>query len=200
MRYRVLALDPHARQTSLLVLRRIRELVAAGAVVVGPKPVGSPSLADDEAEFQRVADELWGPGTGAGEHRLGAGRRARRRVARRGPLGLGVAPDFEHATLKAEGSLLFVHRALPDGDVYFVDNRTAGATDVEATFRVSGRQAELWRPDTGAREPASFRVASGRTTVPLHLEPWGTVFVVFRKPTRPASRSVPAIVEADLAP
>ena len=37
-------------------------------------------------------------------------------------------------------------------------------------------------PDTGKREPASFRIANGRTTVPLHLEPWGTVFVVFRKP------------------
>ena len=30
--------------------------------------------------------------------------------------------------------------------------------------------------------PASFTIADGRTTVPLHLEPWGTVFVVFRKP------------------
>ena len=33
-------------------------------------------------------------------------------------------------------------------------------------------------------EPTSYNIADGRTTVPLHLEPWGTVFVVFRKPAR----------------
>jgi hypothetical protein len=202
MRYRLLALDPHARQTSLPVLRRIRELVAAGAVVVGAKPAGSPSLADDDAEFQRVADELWGPGpgAGAGEHHLGAG------VVHGGAAigavlsGLGVAPDFEHTKPRADTSLLFVHRTLADGELYFVDNRSARDEDVEATFRVSGRQAELWRPDTGTREPATFRSAGGRTTVPLHLEPWGTVFVVFRTPSRSAARSVPAVVEAELAP
>jgi len=38
MRYRVLALDPNSRHMSLPVLRKIRELVAAGAGVAGPKP------------------------------------------------------------------------------------------------------------------------------------------------------------------
>jgi len=198
MRYRVLALDPHARQTSLPVLRRLRELVAAGAAVVGPKVVGSPSLADDDAEVRRIADELWGPGAGTGEHRLGAGT-----VYGDASLGevlarLGVPPDFEHTKPRPDSSLLFVHRALPDGDLYFVDNRSARSEDLEATFRVSGREAELWHADTGSREPASFRAAAGRTTVPLHLEPWGTVFVVFRRPATAASRTVPATVEVDL--
>jgi hypothetical protein len=198
MRYRVLALDPHARRTSLPVLRRIRDLVAAGAVVAGSKPLGSPSLADDDAETRRIADELWGPGAGTGEHRHGAGvvygDVAPGEVLAR----LGVPPDFEHTKPRPDSSLLFVHRALPDGDVYFVDNRSARAEDVEATFRVSGRQPELWHADSGSREPASFRAAAGRTTVPLRLEPWGTVFVVFRRPAR-AARTVPATVEADLA-
>ena len=41
-------------------------------------------------------------------------------------------------------------------------------------------------------EPASFTIADGRTTVPLHLEPWGTVFVVFRKPTTETSHTLAA--------
>jgi hypothetical protein len=199
MRYRVLALDPHARRTSLPVLRRIRDLVAAGAVVAGAKPLGSPSLADDDAEARGIADELWGPGAGTGEHRHGAGAVygdvALGEVLAR----LGVPPDFEHTKPRPDSSLLFVHRALPDGDIYFVDNRSARAEEVEATFRVSGRQPELWHADSGSREPASFRAAAGRTTVPLRLEPWGTVFVVFRRPARAASRTVPATAEADLA-
>jgi hypothetical protein len=38
MSYRVLALDPNSRHMSLPVLKKIRDLVNAGAVVVGPKP------------------------------------------------------------------------------------------------------------------------------------------------------------------
>ena len=53
MRYRVLALDPNSRHMSLPVLRKIRELVAAGAVVSGSKPIATPSLSDDDAQFRR---------------------------------------------------------------------------------------------------------------------------------------------------
>ena len=48
-------------------------------------------------------------------------------------------------------------------------------------------------------EPASFRTADGRTTVPLHLEPWGTVFVVFRKPAKSASRNLAKISDNAIA-
>jgi hypothetical protein len=45
----------------------------------------------------------------------------------------------------------------------------------------------------------SYKIADGRTTVPLHLEPWGTVFVVFRKATKATSRTLPKVVETPLA-
>ena len=190
MRYRVLALDPNSRHMSLPVLRKIRDLVLAGAVVAGPKPLSTPSLSDDEAEFRSLADQLWGTGTAGGAARTGKGT-----VSADGSLGdvlkhLAVPPDFEHTKPHADTALLAVHRSLADGDLYFVNNRNDRDEDVEATFRVIGKEAELWHADTGIREPASFRIANGRTTVPLHLEPWGAVFVVFRKPAaerRPAA-------------
>ena len=46
-------------------------------------------------------------------------------------------------------------------------------------------------PKRARREPVSYNIADGRTTVPLHLEPWGTVFVVFRKPAKATSLSLP---------
>ena len=70
---------------------------------------------------------------------------------------------------------------------------------MEATFRVTGKAPELWHAETGQTEPVSFRIAGGRTTVPLKLEPWGTVFVVFRKPTTATSRTLPAVTETRLA-
>ena len=62
MSYRVLALDPRSRHMSLPVLRKIRDLVSAGAVVVGAKPTDDPSLSDDQAEFHTIADQVWGSG------------------------------------------------------------------------------------------------------------------------------------------
>jgi acetyl esterase/lipase len=53
---------------------------------------------------------------------------------------------------------------------------------------VQGKAAELWYPETGTTEPASYRIANGRTTVPLRLDANEAVFVVFRKPaTTPSS-------------
>jgi hypothetical protein len=80
-----------------------------------------------------------------------------------------------------------------------VDNRNDRDETVDATFRVAGKAAELWHPDTGLTEPASYNIADGRTTVPLHLEPWGTVFVVFRKPTTETSRTLSKAAVTDLA-
>src|ERR1700687_4433857 len=58
MRYRVLALDPYSQHMSLPVLRKIHALVNSGAIVAGPKPISSPSLSDDQAEFRTIADQL----------------------------------------------------------------------------------------------------------------------------------------------
>ncbi|HEY1462895.1 MAG TPA: glycoside hydrolase, partial [Terriglobales bacterium] len=69
---------------------------------------------------------------------------------------------------------------------------------VDATFRVAGMQPELWHAETGTSEPVSFKIANGRTTVPLRLEPWGTVFIVFRKPTSEKSHTVSAMTDTQL--
>jgi len=190
MQYRILALDRHSRSMSLPVLRKIRDLVNTGAVVVGARPTGSPSLSDDDAEFRRLADELWGTGTGAGDHRLGSGTVHGDATIESVLSQLQAPPDFSHTKPKSNTQLLFVHRTLPDADFYFVNNRNDSTEDIEATFRISGREAEIWHADTGAREPAAYRIAGDRTTVPVHLDPWDAVFVVFRKAAAAPSRTI----------
>jgi hypothetical protein len=189
MKYRVLALDSRSVHMSLPVLRKIRDLVAAGAVVAGPKPTSTPSLADNEAEFRSIADELWG--ASFGEHSYAKGK-----VFSEVPLAdllakLNSPPDFEYTKSTSGTKFLFVHRILKDGDLYFVDNRSDQPKSLQATFRVQGKESELWHADTGQIEPASYRATDGRTSVPLDLEPWGTVFVVFRKPATSTSRTLP---------
>ncbi len=75
---------------------------------------------------------------------------------------------------------------------------TPRAETVDATFRVTGKAPELWHAETGKTEPASYQIADGRTTVPLHLEPWGAVFVIFRQPTNTPSRVLPKLIETQL--
>jgi hypothetical protein len=92
-----------------------------------------------------------------------------------------------------------VHRKLSDGDVYFVDNRKDRNETVDASFRVTGRVPELWHAETGKSDPVSFNIADGRTTLPLQMEPWGTVFVVFRKAAKETSHALPKVTESQLA-
>jgi hypothetical protein len=193
MRYRLLALDAHSVHMSLPVLRRLRDLVAAGATVVGPRPTDTPSLADDAAEFRGIVKAVWGDVDVV--HSYGKGRVYASRTLAEVLVELKLAPDFEHSKPKPDTQLLAVHRRLADGDVYFVSNRNAHSESLTATFRVSGREAELWHADTGKTEPASFSIANGRTTVPLKLDPWESVFVVFRKQAAAQSRELRSATE-----
>ena len=197
MRYRVLVLDPNARLMQLSVLRRIREFVNAGAIVAGARPERSPRLLDDAAEFNAIVSELWT--TSKGMHADGAGKVYVGTALSEVLATEKISPDFEHAMPQADTALLFVHRALADADIYWVNNRRQRTEVVETSFRVSGKAPELWDPETGRMEPASYRQQNGRTTVPLRLNADDAVFVVFRKTTNSPSRDVPSPVRAQLA-
>ncbi len=191
MEYKVLGLDPYSRHMSLPVLRAIQALVESGAVVAGPKPTDDPSLADDPAEFERLASQLFGDGSGV--HKVGQGTVYAGQALKDVFAALEVRPDFDYSTKATDSNVRFLHRKLASGDLYFVDNRSPHAEAIDATFRVTGREPELWHAETGATEPASFKMADGRTTVPLSLEPWGAVFVVFRTPTSETLRTLPEV-------
>jgi hypothetical protein len=197
MSYRVLALDPNSRHMSLPVLRKIRDLVDAGATVVGSKPVATPSLSDDQKEFRAIADGLWGSGPGPNTH--GKGKVYGGQTLSEVLSALQVVPDFEYTKPQNDTNLLFVHRTLADGEVYWVNNRNNRTETLDATFRVQGKAAELWYPETGKTEPAAYRVADGRTTVPLRLNPNEAVFVVFRGPAAEQTRMLPRHVETPVA-
>jgi hypothetical protein len=197
MRYRVLVLDPYSKHMSLPVLRAIHKMVEQGAVVAGAKPTDTPSLADDQAEFNRLDSELFGDGTGVqtvGKGKVYAGANAALALK-----ALDATPDFDHSMPESDTRIAFVHRKLADGDIYFLDNRSDRDETVDATFRVTGKAPELWHAETGKSEPASYVIADGRTKVPLHLEALGTVFVVFRHAAKAATRTLPNVVETNLA-
>jgi hypothetical protein len=191
--YRILYLGGRSSRMTLPVLRKIADFVSQGAVLVGDKPVDSPSLADNETDFQALAGRLWGRQSSSGPHMhpYGKGRVYSGISANQVLDALKIPADFTYSKPSADTDLMFVHRKLDDGDLYFIDNRMDDAENLEATFRVSGFAPELWDPATGTSQPASYRMADGSTTVSLHLDPYGTVFVVFIKPTSATDFTTP---------
>jgi hypothetical protein len=199
--YRILFLGGRSQRMTLPVLRKIGELVEEGTVLVGERPMDSPSLTDDETAFQREADQIWGRRSAAGPsmRKVGKGRVYSGMLADDALKALGVARDWEYTKPEPDTTLMFVHRKLDAGDIYFVDNRQDRAENADATFRVDGKAPELWDPATDATQPASYQIANGRTTVPLHLDPYGTAFVVFRAPAEAAARQLPEASETTLS-
>ena len=169
--YRVLLL-PNLATMRPALLQKIGELVAAGATVLGPRPQQSPSLRDlgaGDAALRKLADELW---NGKVQSGLSFEELFKR---------IGLPPDFAWTARAPEAEVLVIHRRVEGAEVYFVSNQRSRVEEVSAVFRVGDRAPELWDPATGAiTRPGVFRVAEGRTTLPLRLEPNGSVFVVFR--------------------
>ena len=179
MSYRVLVL-PAVESMTPALLGKIKELVEAGATVVAPsRPENSPSLADYprcDAQVQKLAEELWA------NPRVVKGMSARQWLG-----GQGVPPDFQ-----AGRPLRYIHRRLPEADVYFVANGGREGFQTVCSFRVSGKQPELWHPETGRITPLpAYDEKQGCTRVPLCFGPIESVFVVFRHAAAaPAERVV----------
>ena len=199
--YRVLYLGGRSQRMTLLVLKKLMSLVKEGAVLVGNKPTDSPSLADDETEFQKTANRLFGRGTPpAGTvHKLGKGRVYIGMSSDDVLKTLDVPKDFEFTKPADDTNLMFVHRKIDGGEIYFVDSRNGTAQNVEATFRVEGKAPESWDPATGKKTQVSYKIADGRTTVPLHLDPNGSTFVVFAKTATETSFKVPEQKETPIS-
>jgi hypothetical protein len=200
MNYGLLVLPPNRRMTPKL-LAKIKELVEAGATVLGARPIRSPSLTgypQCDNEVVRLADELWGPcdGKAVKEHALGKGKivwgLSLEEVLRR----TATPQDLQQVTQLPGYALRYIHRRTETADIYFVANpnasmpRAAGApstdpTVAECRFRITGKQPEIWHPDTGQLEkPAIWHEADGMVTLPIPFEPAGSLFVIFRESSR----------------
>ncbi len=190
MSYRVLVLDSNAKKMTLPVLRKISELVKAGAVVTGIKPEGTPSLSDDQSAYSKLLNEVWA----SSNTKVYTGKDLGEVLKE-----LKVEPDFVYSKPQANTRLLFVHRKLADGDIYWVNNRNNRNEKLEASFRVTGRVPQIWHPETGKTEKVSYTIANGVTKVDLSLVPEDALFVVFKDKATATSYSRPELAERELA-
>jgi len=188
---------PRVQTMTPELLRRIKELVAAGATVLGNRPLKSPSLAgfsECDREVKQLADELWGESggaDGAGQHRVGMGRVVWGSTPEQVLARMGVPADFAcDAHLK--GKLNYTHRRTAEGsEIYFVVNKQAAPIMATGSFRTEGKRPELYWPQTGRHESVDvYEESGGLTKIPLTLHGRESVFVVFRPSAKAPSRIV----------
>ena len=187
MSYRVLVL-PDRNIISLPVLRKLKQLVADGATVIGPRPAEASGLKDFpecDAQVAKLAAQLWADcdGKSLKHHALGKGRVLSGQTAREVLLADGMWPDFEFSGGKPEAVIDYLHRHADGAEIYFVANRSNRWEDIRCTFRVGGKAPELWDAVSGEhRFAAAYEEKDGRTALPLELSPCGSCFVIFREP------------------
>jgi hypothetical protein len=172
--YRHLVLPRNGRLT-LPVARKVEDLRKQGAAIFLQTPIsGTPGLedfprADEEVRKLAAHWPLLPPG---GWSEVFAADR--------------VGRDFEGEGLK------WIHRRTGDADVYFVANTRPEALERECVFRVAGKIAELWDPETGEIHALpNASPVNGRTRARLRFGPAQSWFVVFRDPpgTRRSSQN-----------
>ncbi len=212
--YRLMVL-PQVETMTPELLAKIRDLVKAGATIVGTPPLKSPSLSGYplcDSEVQALARDLWGSldapkaptkrGYGKGFIHWGGRFSPPAPALQQGqalpPLypdydltaslleGMGVKEDFI-----ATGPVRYGHRRTGDRDIYFVSNRTGDPIRADCRFRVGRGRPQLWDPVTGERRPLlRFERADGVTVIPMEFEAFQSFFVVFGgKDGAPASKA-----------
>lgn len=181
--YAVLVL-PRLETMRPAVLRKIETLVKAGGTILGPRPQRSPSLAGwgtADGEVQELAAQLWGTmdGNTVTEHAYGKGRVFEGLTLDEVFDRLGLKPDVE---LGAADPVVYLHRTLPEGEIYFVSNQSDRQITIDPAYRITGRQPEHWDAVTGTlRDLPEFDDDGQRTRVPLQLAGYESAFIVFRK-------------------
>ncbi|SEN69353.1 hypothetical protein SAMN04488505_1128 [Chitinophaga rupis] len=188
MRYRVLVLPKH-RVLSLAALQKIDQLVSAGATVIGTRTQRTVSLEKYAASgktLQQLVAHLWGTDSTAnqqaGSRAVGKGRMAWGYTAAEWLALQHIAEDC-HFEASATDTFGYIHHRWNEADYYFISSRKQTPVNATVSFRVSGRQPEFWDPVSGRTQPAvAYTQAGGVTTVPVSFAPYGSWFVVFRKP------------------
>lgn len=166
--YRLLVLPATLSSMTPELAARIRTLVEQGAAILGPRPTHSMTMNGD-AEFRAATDAVWG----------GKGRVFASGSVLDAMKALNVAPDAQCRTRSPDGQVVWLHRRLGHGDMYFVANRQRRSETVTCTFRVANAAPSLWDAETGdVSKPVLFASDATATKVTFDLSPAGSTFVM----------------------
>ena len=181
--YEVLVL-PEQPDMQPVVLKKVMELVKAGAIVIGPKPERSPGyyeMKKNDDIVNSLGDELWGDcdGETVFENKYGKGKVIWGKEVKTVLEDINIGPDFDFVGNVENKQLDFIHRKMDGADAWFVRNTSDEPVSGDGLFRITGRKPEYWDPVTGSIVPVMvYTEAKDATRIPLTLDAYGSVFIV----------------------
>jgi hypothetical protein len=184
--YRALAL-PRSHILPLAALELAQRYAEAGGVLIGARPLRSQGVVVEAQakEFEEIAGAMWSACEKSADHQvvIGKGKLFCTDGSRDALKAINLPPDFE-APADQAASLDYVHRRTADADIYFIRNTQPTALHTSVTLRIQGKQPEIFDAVTGEiRQTLLFTsTADRRTSIVLALEPYGSTFLVFRRP------------------
>ena len=185
---------PSIERLPLATYRRIEQYAQAGGVVLatGRLPSRAPGWVEsqrDSAAVEQISRELFGRGA-----------KTARFVEKTVDLGAAISQFLtaDVAVTPISPTVGFIHRKLPDSDIYFIANTDNRPHRFTATFRTGWRGAEWWNPFDGTISGAGAVPGAGsRPTLSMALAPYESRVVVF---SDHAVREAPAADAAAFAP
>ena len=186
MSYALMVL-PDKVDMPLAVLKKISELVDAGATIVGPQPTTVPGLNNWQQEnvmLNQLSDKMWGSSNNKNifENPYGKGRVLWGITADEALKKLNIEPDF---SFTGASEIDYIHRTTDFGEIYFLRNEKAEAVKAQCSFRVKGMFPEIWDAASGAfARVSNYTEGEQGTSMDIELPAHGSTFVVFSKDIR----------------
>jgi len=187
--YKLLVVPNESDAMTPALVKRIGELIAAGATVMAPRPELSPSRKAQpgaDAYVKKAAEEIWGDcdGIQSRENSYGKGRVM---------WGRSLEETLDHLEIPAAVSSAlisgyqgdhqgwrWIQRKLTDGDLFFVMNPADQSETSEFSFRTEGTSPRWFDPVTGeTRLLPEFEKLEGRVKLELQFAPRQSGFIFF---------------------
>ena len=163
MSYEVLCLGENCRRMSLKMLGHIVSLAEKGASVCGVLPEEPAGMNDDNETFKMLRDRLQKYMKGGGIANVLAEK--------------GIKPDFS----ASENDIRYVHRRLPDMDIYWVRNFSDRDIIGQINLRTPGaRNLEVWNPENGKQYSIPFTSSRSSVSTTLDMDSGCALFLVVK--------------------
>lgn len=205
MSYRILVL-PENTNMPVPVMQKVKELVFAGATVIGPKPEKDSGLKDFpqcDVRVKEMAAAVWGKcdGKTVKQQAYGKGKVYWNVPIKDVLKEKGVGPDF---VCDNENAFIdFIHRSVGDTEIYFIANRNNRDEKAVCRFRMSGKTPEIWDAITGETNRLNnVSVEGAYSKMELTFAPFQSWFIIFRKPDvrKPVTAGMPSLNSLTLSP
>jgi hypothetical protein len=197
--YRILVL-PDINTMTPELLTKIELIARNGGFIAGHPPEISPSLSNypvSDRTLRALTEKMWGPKMDFDQNiwknylngTVFSPKRNTEKV--NGEESHELYPDYEiissildslkiNEDFISSGDIRYIHKSLPDREIYFISNRTGKAIESRCIFRNGTMNAELWDPVTGNIRPLrTLKPDSKGVSIKIKMDAWQSYFFIF---------------------